>query len=226
MKRHELFSTDKILLMLCNSVTDVLNTASGSGITYSPMVQKINKTSLSPDLGCFVLFDGGFSGLVITNFTAAAAIEIYQNYMLQMGMPANELSVNHTSDDVGNVMGELMNQILGNFVNKIRTQLQTSISQNQPKMLTINKQVMVSIGTTLDRPQMRKVSFSTRNNHIFYLELAMDKTEFLQLGDIEEEEEFDPDTIISNIAKQSKIKGSTEKPTSDPNDDLMNELDI
>jgi hypothetical protein len=35
------------------------------------MVQRISRTCLKPDIGCFVLFDGGFSGLVVKNFSAA-----------------------------------------------------------------------------------------------------------------------------------------------------------
>ena len=226
MAKPEMFSTDKILLMLCDSVVRVLNTASDSGITYSPMVQKINKTSLSPDLGCFVLFDGGFSGLVVTNFSGNAAVEIYQNYMIKMGMPKEDLAVRHTADDVGNVMGELMNQILGDFIKKVSEQLQTSILQNQPKMLTINKQVIVSIGASLDRPQMRKVSFFTQNHNIFYLEFAMDKTEFIKLAEFDIDEEFDPDSIIDNIA--NSYMSSTAVDSSDENDSnaLLDELDI
>ena len=221
-----MFSTDKILLMLCDSVVDVLNTASDSGISFSPMVQKINKTSLSPDLGCFVLFDGGFSGLVITNFSADAAVEIYQNYMLKMGMPADELSSRHTSDDVGDVMAELMNQILGSFIKNVSEQLQTSLLQNQPKMLTINKQVVVSIGASLDRPQMRKVSFFTKSHHIFYLEFAMDKTEFLKLADFDIDEDLDPDSIINDIANSQKNEAQSAKSASNDADDILNELDI
>ncbi|WP_252346000.1 DUF3334 family protein, partial [Shewanella indica] len=37
------------------------------------------------------------------------------------------------------------------------------------------------------------VSFKTENNHIFYLEFAMDKTEFIRLAEFETDEEFDPD---------------------------------
>jgi multiple sugar transport system permease protein len=84
------------------------------------MVQKINKTSLKPDFGCFVLFDGGFTGLVVINFTAKAALEVYTNYMRNMGMPEEELAISHTSDEVGDVLGELMNQLVGDFTNKIR----------------------------------------------------------------------------------------------------------
>lgn len=172
------------------------------------MVQKINKTSLKPDFGCFVLFDGGFSGLVVINFTSKAALEIYTNYMRNMGMPENELAVLHTSDEVGDVLGELMNQLVGDFTNKIRKELQTNITQNQPKMLALNKQVNLSVDTNLDRPQARRVTFSTANNNIFYLELAMDKTEFIQLEEFEIAEDECPDSILEATQKKCKKRTS------------------
>ena len=227
MARTKTITTDDILLVLCDSVKTVLATATNHPINYSAMVQKINKTCLKPDLGCFVLFDGGFSGLVIINFTAQAAIEIYQNYMLHMGIPENELAQSHTSDEVGNVMGELMNQIVGAFTGVVGQQLQTSITQNQPKMLTINKQVLLSIDTNLDRPQARRVTFSTEKSNIFYLELAMDKTEFIKLPTFQEKEAFDIDDLLD----QQNTKTETEsKPAADNNQlvdqDLLDELGI
>ncbi|MBP8228443.1 MAG: DUF3334 family protein, partial [Pararheinheimera sp.] len=90
MKKTKVITTEEILLTLCHSVTQVLAAAGNDKVAYSPMVQKIQKTCLRPDLGCFVLFDGGFSGLVIINFTAQAAMEIYRKYMMSMGMPESE----------------------------------------------------------------------------------------------------------------------------------------
>lgn len=55
------YGTEDILRSLCNSVTKVLSIATQSQIHYSGMVQRITKTCLRPDIGCFVLFDGGFS---------------------------------------------------------------------------------------------------------------------------------------------------------------------
>ena len=55
-----IFGTEDLLLSLCNSVTRVLNVATNSQIRYAAMVQRISKTCLKPDIGCFVLFDGGF----------------------------------------------------------------------------------------------------------------------------------------------------------------------
>ncbi|GLQ73739.1 DUF3334 domain-containing protein [Vibrio sp. vnigr-6D03] len=226
MKKNKIVTTEDILLKLCQSVSGVLQSATNSKISYSAMVQKINKTSLKPDFGCFVLFDGGFSGLVVINFTAQSALELYQNYMRNMGMPEEELAILHTSDEVGDVLGELMNQLVGDFTNKIRKELQTNITQNQPKMLAINKQVMLSVDTNLDRPQARRVSFSTEKNNIFYLELAMDKTEFIQLEEFEAEDEASVDDILEQEQAKSTTKVEDIPPSDDIASDLLDELGI
>jgi chemotaxis protein CheY-P-specific phosphatase CheC len=196
--------TEDILTSLCNSVTKVLGVATQSRIHYSGMVQRITRTCLKPDIGCFVLFDGGFSGLVVLNFSAAAAMELYQTYMLHMGMPESSLSHSHTSDEVGNIMGELMNQIVGDFTGKVRRELQTNITQNQPKMLVLNKQVVLSVDTQLDEPEIRRVTFYTAKNNIFYLELAIDRTEFIRLDNYAAEEEVDPDQVIAQARAEAE----------------------
>ena len=219
-KKHAPISTEDILLKLCHSVSSVLTEATHHEVNYSPMVQRISKTCLRPDIGCFVLFDGAFSGLVVINFTAAAALEVYQNYLMNMGIPKEELATLHTSDEVGNVMGELMNQILGDFTNKVSQELQTSISQSQPKMLTLNKQVLISVDTNLDRPQARRVSFFTEKNNIFYMELAMDKTEFIQLHDFTRHEVVDPDSLLRSVANGENMGShGSAAPASQGNDD-------
>ena len=190
------FGTEDILRSLCNSVTQVLTVATQSQIHYSAMVQRISKTCLKPDIGCFVLFDGGFSGLVVINFSAAAAMELYQSYMINMGMSKDDLASSHTSDDVSNVMGELMNQIVGDFSSKVARELQTHITQSQPKMLALHKQVMLSVDTNLDQPESRRVSFFTGKSNIFYLELAVDRTEFIKLNDFETQLAPNPDELI------------------------------
>src|SRR5690606_26411506 len=197
------YGTEDILRSLCNSVTKVLTVATQSQIHYSGMVQRIARTCLKPDIGCFVLFDGGFSGLVVINFSAPAAMELYEQYMLNMGMSKAELASSYTSDEVGNVMGELMNQIVGDFTGKVARELQTHITQNQPKMLALNKQVMLSVDTNLDKPEARRVTFYTGRNNIFYLELAMDRTEFIRLHDFESQES-NPDDVFeqANAASQ------------------------
>ena len=91
LEKKEIFGTDELLVGLCGSVTKVLTLATDSPIRYSAMVQRISKTCLKPDIGCFVLLDGGFSGLAILNFSAQAAMELYERYMLNMGIPKDSV---------------------------------------------------------------------------------------------------------------------------------------
>ena len=193
--------TEELLLSLCNSVTRVLNVATNSQVQYAGVVQRIQKTYLKPDIGCFVLFDGGFSGLVIINLSAASAMELYRNYLLNMGLSESDLATSYTSDEVSNVMGELMNQVVGDFTGKVRRELQTHITQNQPKMLVLNKQVQLSVDANLDNPEARRVTFYTAANNIFYLELAVDRTEFITLRDFTPEAELDADAIMASAGK-------------------------
>ncbi len=216
------YGTEDILRSLCNSVTKVLSIATQSQINYSGMVQRINKTCLKPDIGCFVLFDGGFSGLVVINFSAQAAMELYESYMLHMGMAKEDLATTHTADEVGNVMGELMNQIVGDFTGKVSRELQTHITQNQPKMLALNKQVMLSVDTNLDKPEARRVTFFTGKNNIFYLELAMDKTEFIKMNDFVADEAPDPDALLEQVNGQTQATAPTA--AADDHDELLKSL--
>ena len=218
------FGTEDILMSLCNSVTKVLTVATQTQINYSGMVQRITKICLKPDIGCFVLFDGGFSGLVVINFSAATAMELYESYMLNMGMPKSGLASSHTSDEVSDIMGELMNQIVGDFTGKVRRELQTHITQNQPKMLVLNKQVMLSVDTHLDNPEARRVTFYTGKNNIFYLELAIDRTEFIKLHDFDANEVTNPDELIA----QTNAEGQAQTPVVGPvdQDELLKSLGL
>ena len=227
MRKTNVITTEDVLLKLCQSVTGVLTKASDSPVHHSSMVQKINKTSLKPDLGCFVLFDGGFSGLVVINFEAKSALEIYSKYMTHMGIPQEELATLHTSDEVSDVLGELMNQIVGDFTGKIRRSLQTNITQNQPKMIVINKNINVTIDNNVDNPTVRRVSFMTEENNIFYLELSMERTEFIQLEEFEEKEEMSPDDILNEEhIKKAQKQNNTKSAFSHSKDSLIDDLGI
>jgi CheY-specific phosphatase CheX len=218
------YGTEDLLVSLCNSVTRVLNVATQSKVNYSGMVQRITKIGLKPDIGCFVLFDGGFTGLVVLNFAADTAMEIYERYMLHMGMPKSELASSHTSDEVSNILGELMNQIVGDFTGKIRRELQTNITQNQPKMLVLNKQIVLSVDTPLDRPEMRRVSFYTEKSNIFYLELAIDRTEFIRLHDFDSSEIDDPDALMDRERATQQSSAPSASSTDADSDELLRSL--
>jgi len=218
------YSTEDLLISLCNSVTRVLGVATHSQLHYSGMVQRISKTCLKPDIGCFVLFDGGLSGLVILNFSAQSAMELYERYLLNMGMSREDLATAYTSDEVANVMGELMNQVVGDFTGKVRRELQTHITQNQPKMLVLNKQVQLSVDANLDKPEARRVTFYTSNNNIFYLELAIDRTEFIKLYDFEAQEAPDPDALMAESQAAPPVPAPPPPGGQDDTDALLKSL--
>ena len=219
-------TTEDVLLILCESVKKILTIATKSDITYSPMIQKTIKTCLRPDIGCFVLFQGGFSGLVVMNFSSGAAVEVYRRYLMSMGLPEEELATYHTSDDVGNSLGELMNQIVGNFQAEVKRELRVSVNQNQPKMIVLNQELLVAVNAKIDSPQCRRASFETADHHPFYVELAMEKTEFILLFPFEKDEDVDPEKIIEEHRNEETLE---EIPTIDHGKadlDFMKELGL
>ena len=117
------YGTEDILTSLCNSVTRVLTAATQCPIHYSGMVQRITKTCLKPDIGCFVLFDGGFTGLVVLNFAAPTAMEIYETYMLSMGMPKEELAKKMLDFKAGRKPATIMHQLAKGYTDEQLEQL-------------------------------------------------------------------------------------------------------
>ncbi|MCF8068664.1 MAG: DUF3334 family protein [Desulfobacterales bacterium] len=220
-------TTDDVLKILCKSTKKVLELTTKTEINFSPIIQKTSKTCLKPDIGCFVLFDGGFSGLVIINFSADSAVEIYKKYMMSMGLPENELASLHTSDEVADSLGELMNQIIGDFRVELERTLRVSVNQNQPKMIVINKELMVSIAAAIDRPLFSRISFKTSSGYPFYMETAIENTKFTQLFSFvqEDEETIDPDQIMADF-KANGSKKAPEPDTSAVDDDFMKNLGL
>jgi len=185
---QKIIVTNDIVRILCNSVESVLSSKTGNAISISPMVKEIEKTCLKPDIGCFVLFGGDFSGLIIINFTKEAAMEIYRNYMIGMSMPEDELARNHTSDEVANSLGELLNQCVGRFRLDLERITGIFVSHNQPKMLVVNESVQIAIETGIEKLALRQVSFKTVSGNRFYLEVALGKIKFYSLFDFQKTE--------------------------------------
>lgn len=181
-------TTDDVVRILCSSVQSVLSSTIKNTISISPMVKVMENTCLKPDIGCFVLFQGDFSGLVIINFTKDAAMEIYRNYMIGMGMPEDDLAGNHTSDEVANSLGELLNQCVGKFRVDLEGKTGIFVSHNQPKMLVVNESVQVAIETGIKRQQLRQISFKTVSGNRFYLEVALSEVKFHSLFDFKKAE--------------------------------------
>jgi CheY-specific phosphatase CheX len=190
-------TTDDIFRILIRSVQSILSSAIHDTITFSPMVQNIEKTCLKPDIGCFVLFGGDFNGLVVLNFSGEAAMEIYQKYMTGMGMPQEELSGGYTADEVANSLGELMNQCIGRFRVDLEKATSIHVDQNQPKMLVIPEPVEIAISASIEKPQLRKIAFKTAIGNRFYMEVSLGQINFYSLFPFEKAGKFDVDSLMA-----------------------------
>ena len=211
-KKIQVKTTEDVLKILCESIKTTLDSATQTEINFSPTFIKITKACLRPDIGCFVVFDGGFKGLVAMNFSAKAALEIYRSYYLSMGMPEDELAKDHTSVEVGDSMGELMNQSVGKFRVLLEQKIGVCVNQNQPKMIALNQAMRISLEAEVEKPQYRRVEFRTAGNHRFYLEMITEKADFIMYSPQElDSTPVDPDQYFVQKENQTDSSSNEEK---------------
>ncbi len=171
-------SIDEISKIFLKTAQKTLETNTKQDVTYSTTIQKIPKVSMKPDLTCFVQFDGDYIGLVVMNFSADAAYEIYEKYMLSMGMPKEELATGLSSAEVTDSIGEITNQIMGQVVKDVGETFDLNAVFGQPNALTLNSAITLVIDA--DFAENRRLSFKI-GNYSFRIEIAMEHTEFIQI---------------------------------------------
>jgi len=181
MEEKNINDTEDVLKILCNSVQRVIGLSTQTEVVSPLIAQKLTGICLNPEIACFVVVEGGFSGIAVLNFSSEAAMEIYRKYMLSMGMPEDELSTQHTSDDVADSLGELINQILGDFRMNLENELGITIHQNVPKMITLNETIVISRASSVTIPEYRRVAFFTEKHKPFYLQISLEDTNFMEL---------------------------------------------
>lgn len=197
-------TTDEISQIFGETTKATLSKAIGGEIEFAPTIQKIPSIFLRPDIGCFVQFSGDYGGLLIINFSKGAALELYRESMLLMGMPAEELAREHTSDEVVDSLGEMVNQIIGKARSVIEEYYGLTAHNNQPKAISIVNEILLSINTLASRNHCRRLSFKIKNQQ-FHIELCMEQTEFISIGEVQSEKEnMDFDSIKAKMETQSK----------------------
>lgn len=169
---------DSMSGVLCEAVERVLTACTQKHINYSPTIQSIPKITMKPDIGCFVTLGGDYSGLLVMNFSGSAAMSIYKSYMTSMGLPENELATLFTSNEVTDSIGEIVNQIMGEFMRLIGEKYFLVSYCGQPKVLALNSAITLTIDS--DYRDNRRISFSIEHDR-FQLELALEQTEFITL---------------------------------------------
>ncbi|MDD9301203.1 MAG: DUF3334 family protein [Desulfobacter sp.] len=178
MGKSNIPSIDAISKIFLTTAQNTLEMSTGQTITYSETIQKIPKVSMKPDLTCFVQFDGDYIGLVILNFTAEAAFELYKKYMLTMGMPEDELASSIADPEVADTIGEITNQLLGQLIKDVEEQFNLNAVIGQPKALTLNSAITLVIDASY--AENRRLSLKI-GNYSFRIEIAMEHTEFVNI---------------------------------------------
>ncbi|MFN3921645.1 MAG: chemotaxis protein CheX [Caldimicrobium sp.] len=172
--------------ILAEATKEVLESNTGAEIKYAPTLQKINFVSLRPDMGAFLEFTGDYNGLLCMNFSKEAAFELYTQAMRFLGIPEEEIAKDPSSEEVINFLGEMVNQIIGNFRKKIEAKYGLIAKNNQPKAISISHTITMYIDTYLNTSQARKISFRSPSGYPFYAELSLEQTEFIPFKNDEE----------------------------------------
>lgn len=186
-----LLGIDLICQVFCLATKKTLEKSTNLAITYSKTLQRIPRVSLKPELGCFVQFLGDYSGLLVINFTAAAAVDLYRNYMLTMGMPESGLAREATSGEVVDTMGEITNQIMGRAMRMVEAKFDLNSYFGQPKALSLSNGISLvpeasNTNSMSDNSEdcifdNRRIVFKLEDSSRFYLEIAMERIEFIML---------------------------------------------
>lgn len=167
---------DTIANILALAAKKTLEKSTKKKIKYSPTLIAVPKVCLKPDLGSFVQFSGDYNGLVVMNFTTEAALDLYRNYMLSMGLPESELAKEATSSDVVDTIGELTNQIMGRTMQMVEAKFDLTSYFGQPKALALNS--AITLTPDLDYQDSRRIALSVDSSR-FHVELALEKLEFI-----------------------------------------------
>jgi CheY-specific phosphatase CheX len=173
-------TVDIIASLFAQAVQKTLEKSTKKNIKYSKTFIAVPKVCLKPEVGSFVQFSGDYNGLVIINFSAAAALNLYKSYMTTMGLPENELARESTSSEVVDTIGELTNQIMGRSMRNVESKYDLTSYFGQPKALSLNSAITLS--PDLNFSDNRRISFSVGTDR-FHLEVAIEKMEFVTISD-------------------------------------------
>lgn len=170
---------DVLADIFCQATQKTLEKGTRKAIKYSKTIQVIPKVTLRPEVGCFVQFTGDYNGLVVLNFSAEAAMELYRSYMITMGLPESDLAKYHTSSEVVDTMGEMTNQLMGKATQMVESRFDLTSYIGQPKALSLN--TAITLTPDIHFQHSRRLVFSL-DTHRFYMEMALEQTEFITVG--------------------------------------------
>ena len=202
---------------ISDSAQEVIESATGVKVVTAKTMQKVSMVSMRPDIGCFVLFSGDYSGLLIMNFSGQAALSIYRRSMIKLGMPEEELSTEFTAEDVVNSIGETINQVIGKARRSIEHQYGLGATATQPRAIALNSSIMLTVDAhDVSDELCRRLSFKI-DGHPFHIEMAMEKAEFISLEEGLNPHERNAETLKHEVnMDEYRDKASASAPAAAP----------
>lgn len=185
----ESLAIDQVAMAFCLATKNTLEKGIGKEVTYVKTIQSIPRVSIRPDIGCFVQFSGDYNGLVALTFSDKAALYLYRNYMLTMGLAADDLVDDATSAEVVDTIGEITNQIMGRAMRMVEAKYDLNSYFGQPKALALNNGISLVPEASSSNTMTSEESSTFDNRRIvfrledarFYLEIAMERIEFIKI---------------------------------------------
>ncbi|MGK7344988.1 MAG: chemotaxis protein CheX [Candidatus Nitrospinota bacterium M3_3B_026] len=168
-------STLDIVRLFTRAVRDLAQNSTGNPIHVAKTVMRVTGIQINGDIGAFVAFRGDYSGIMVLNFEAQAALEIVSESLLRMGFPEDEIPTHHGSDEVRSNMGELVNQAVGKCRSLVEEKYDLTARANIPAVVPIT--VPIALTMVAKEPaemECVRVAFTTSRRNKFYMELALE----------------------------------------------------
>ena len=210
MQTRQVHTINVISNLFGQATVNLMEKATGSRVRLSTTLQKTSGLKMRPDIAAFVHFRGDYFGLMVLNFSKEAAMTYYRQSLLNLGMPEEELATDHTSKDVIDCIGELMNQLIGSVRATIEEKYDLSASNNPPQAICLLDAICLSLeGSAMTARQCRRISLRIDGKE-FHIELFLENTELVSLHTEHSEKTEEIDAFEAALT-QHQIEESQKK---------------
>jgi len=127
----------KMTKLFSESYVEIFNKMGAGGFTVSPSFYLIGSAQTRHRVASLLDFTGGVNGLVIINYPEDAAISVVKEFLMGMGL-SDEDTPTAIAEEVTNTLGEICNQVLGNFRKNLEEKYGFQASSGTPMTMLVN----------------------------------------------------------------------------------------
>ncbi len=162
--------------LFCRSYINVFHLFRGKGkFEISPNFQLLDSVQTRHRISTLLDFTGSINGIVIINYTEDAAVNVVSAFLQGMGMGEDDCPKG-LGEELINVLGEIMNQVLGAFRRNLSKEYGLSTTSGTP--VTMIPSVMLNV-TPVETTQRSfvyvRAQISTPSSVSFYVEFCVQK---------------------------------------------------